>query len=183
METLKIIIKKIFWCFHDLNLYKIVSLIGICFRLIFLPMIIPDFFELIFPFIISWNMPELAYEIVLRLFLFLIDILGLTHIYYLLSYGSTGLYYERGSAPALGSAFYTFFYFVYSLIPVLLIQFFYWWVILVIFVVYVILCFVLFCISFGSGCGHEKWIVNIIAHGIITFVVFLALLLICIFCA
>lgn len=122
------------------------------------------------------------YQILLRIFLFFAEFIGITHIYYLFSFGTTGVYYRKSSCPELGSALYTFFYFIYSLIPILLIRFFYWWVIVVIFVVYVVLCFFIFVISYNTKTRPDEWIPKIIAHSIIAFVIFLALLLISIFC-
>lgn len=141
-------------------------------------MIIPDFYELIFPFFISWNMPDWLYNIVLRIFLLAIDFSGLSSLLWLVSYFSTGLYYDRGSSPALGSAYYTFFYFLYSLIPVLLILYFYWWVIVVIFICYILLCGGLFGIAWGLDTLPDNWLINIIAHAIFASVLFVAVCLI-----
>jgi len=181
LETAKKILGKIFWCFHKFNFYKLVALLGLILRVVVLPMIIPDFFELVFPFLVSWNMPDWLYQIVLRIFLFLIDTLGFNNAFFVLSYGTTGLCYKKKSAPALGSAYYTVFYFVYNLIAVLLVLYFRWWVILIIFVVYVILCFFLYGIAHTLQALPETWHATVTAHGIIAFVLFLTLFIISFF--
>ena len=180
MNTAKKVIGKIFWCFHGFNkktwAYKLVSFLGFLFRVVALPFIIPDFYEMVFHFMLAGNMPDWLYQILSRLILSVFDILGFTHLYYLMSYASTGLIYKSKTLPAWGSTLYTLFYLIYSLIPVLLIQYFYWWVILIIFVAYLILCYLLYGLSITLECSHEHDWKNALVHLIISCVVFVALM-------
>lgn len=186
MATIKKIFHAIYNFFRTINKanwrYKAVAIIGLVFRVVVLPYCIPDIYELIFSYVIPWEIPGWLYQILLRIFLLAIDFLGLGAIYYLISFASTGLCYKKKSNPALGSAYYTFYYVVYSIIPILLIRFFYWWVIVIVFLVYVILCFLLYCISDRTNSLPDNFLVNMIAHLIIAVVSFVAVLLINVLC-
>lgn len=158
------------------RIYIITSCIGLIYRVVLLPIFVPNFFELVFPFLISWNMPEWLYQITLRIFLLIIDVSGIAIIFHLISFGTVGLLYKKYSDPSWGSILYNIFYTIYTLIATLLICFFYWWVILIIFLCYILICYLLYNISASWDCAPEKLILYMIGHLFLTVTVFVALL-------
>lgn len=179
MDTFKLIIKKLFWCFHGFNkyngAYKIVSLVGLILRVALLPYVLPNVFEVIADyFIAQLGLPPLLYEFLLRIVLFLIDAIGVSRIFYWITFFTVGNFYESGTIPAYGSLCYTFFYFIYMGMPILLINFFYWWVIALTYTVYSLICVGAYFISFQIEVIPEEFIFRAVTHGIILIVIIVA---------
>lgn len=173
------VLKKLFWCFHDFNWYKLVALVGFVLRVVFLPMLIPNIFELIAEIFISkLNMAPWLYEIVIRLILAVVDWLSLSHVFYWISYLTVGNSYEGGSAPIWGSICYTIYYIVYMVIPIVLIQFFQWWVIILTLVLYALLCVGIYVISYFVDSFPDSWIVRMIVH-IVCFIILVVIIIVC----
>lgn len=184
MSTAKIIFKKVFWCFHNFNsrncIYKFVSLLGVIFRVIFLPMIFPDIFSSVADFFIhKLSFPPLLYEILLRIVLFVIDSCSLLEIFYLVSFATVGVSYSRGSAPVWGSICYSFYYTAYWIIPVILFLYFKWWVILLAFIGYIALSAIINVASYFLGTLPNYWILCLCIQGFIAVIIFVGLLLFC----
>ncbi len=154
---MKKVIKKIFWCFHDLSFYKIVALIGLIIRVVFLPKMTPNIFETVADYFIGQlNVPQWAYEILLRLALFIIDSIVLLNIFYFLAYATVGNSYTKTTVYNMhyryaggwwGSLCYTIYYTIYWVAPVLLFNFFEWNTIIYVFTSYAVICIVIYLLS------------------------------------
>ncbi len=165
------VLKKLFWCFTNINShncsYKIVSLIGVIIRVVLLPYIVPNIFEEIASFFISQlHFPTWLYEALLRLFLFFFDAIALSRIFYWFSFITVGNSYESGTIPAWGSICYTIFYVIYSAIPIILFNYFFWWVIAVTFLGYLVICVAIYLLSAKFDTLPDIWIFRASAHGL-----------------
>ncbi len=172
MNVLKKIFNSFFWCFTNIDehnfLYKIVAFLGIVLRVGILPLLIPDIFEVIANFfLMQLCFPQWLYEIVIRIVLFIIDVLALSRIFYWTSYLSVGNSYESCSAPAWGSLLYTIYYTAYMAIPILLINYFEWWVIAVIFSTYLGSCILIYIISAFLDTLPYSWVLRAVIHFIL----------------
>lgn len=152
MQAVKKIFRGIFSYCTNFNLrnwsYKTVALLGLFIRVLILPKCIPDVFEFFASTMMtSWGLSETAYEIVIRIFLFLIDAIGLSNFFYWLSFASVGNIYSRKTIPAWGSFCYTIYYLSYNVIVLVLIKYFEYWVITLVFVIYLSIVFILSTIS------------------------------------
>lgn len=183
---MKTVIKKIFWCFNNFNetnwLYKSVSLIGLVIRVLFLPNLMPNIFETVAEFFVGQLcVPLWAYHLLIRLALFLIDSLGLLHIFWLISYTTVGNSYARGSdCWWWGSLCYSIYYSLYWIVPVLLFQYFYWWVIATTFTVYALISVGIYILSGFLDTLPDKLI--LILRAVIHFLIFaIVLILVCLF--
>lgn len=152
MQAVKKIFRVIFSYCTNFNLrnwsYKTVALLGLFVRVLLLPKCIPEAFEFFASkMITSWELSETAYEIVIRIFLFLIDSIGLSNLFYWISFASVGSIYSRKTIPAWGSFCYTIFYLGYNIIAIVLIKHFEYWVITLVFVIYLAIVLILSAIS------------------------------------
>lgn len=173
------ILKRISFYFHNFSVYKAVALIGYLLRIILLPIVIPNIFEVVAEFfILKLHLPQWAYEVLIRLAIAFIDHFSLNLIFYIVTYGTVGLFYEPWSEPVWGSITYTIFYFVYMAIPVIFFNWFYWWVIAVTFTAYALLCAGAYVISAMIGALSEGWIGALILHLFIFVVVVVGVCLI-----
>lgn len=171
MSTIKKIFNSLIWCFNDINehnaAYKIVAFLGILVRVVALPYLIPDVFEVIANLIVNQlYLPQWFYEISIRLILLAVDALALSRIFYQVSYLSVGNSYERYSEPWWGSLCYTVYYTMYMAIPILIINFFeLWWAIALVFGGYAIISAGIYLLSglvFYSL--PDNWILRLILH-------------------
>lgn len=176
---MKSFFKRISFYFNNFNSYKAVALIGYLLRVILLPIVLPNIFEVVAEFfILKLHLPQWLYEILIRLAIAIIDHFSLNLIFYYFSYGTVGLYYAPKSQPVWGSFTYTVFYFVYMAIPIILFNWFYWWVIAVTFTAYALLCAGAYVISAMIGALSEGWIGTLILHLFIFVVVVVGVCLI-----
>lgn len=179
MKVLKKIFKGITYCFTNMNennwVYKIVALIGLIIRVVVLPMLLPDIFEIIASFFISnLNFAPWLYELTIRIILLIVDALALSNIFYWISFFSVGNSYESGSEPWWGSVCYLVYYFMYLVIPIILIQNFLWWVIILVFVIYAIITFLIYFVSYKMQTLSDLWIWRLIIHVLVFILVVIA---------
>ena len=78
MSAIKKIFFGLFHCFIGIHKdnwsYKIVSFLGLAFRVGLLPLLLPNIFEIFADMMISsWRLPVWAYELLIRIFLFIFD--------------------------------------------------------------------------------------------------------------
>lgn len=175
MDKIKKTLKAIFYCFTGFNadnwIYKTVALIGLLLRVWLFPILIPDIFEVIATFFISsLNFPPLLYEILIRIILFVVDGLSLSHAFYWISYVSVGNLYEKGSTPAWGSVCYTIYYCGYSAMPVIIFQHFNWLWIVSTFCLYALITCILYIVSAKMYALPDSWIFRLTLQ-IIIFVI------------
>lgn len=178
-------IKKIFYgvkyCFTNINKYnyhyKLVSLLGMLIRVILLPLLFPNMFEVLTNyFVYNLHLPQYVNEILLRVILLIIDLLALNKIFYKLTYACVGNFYRRSSNPSWGSVCYTIFYFIHIIIPVLIIEYFTWLIIFISIIVYGIICFIFYYDSFKSNLLPENWKLRLILHCIICLMIYSAII-------
>lgn len=186
---MKKVINKIFWCFHDINFYKIVALSGLIFRVIFLPIMMPNIFETVSAYFIGQlNFPQWAYEILLRIVLFIIDSIGFTRIFYHLAFATVGNGYTRTTKRNRqyryaggwwGSFCYTLFYTIYWVAPVLLFNYFEWNTIIGIFLGYALICALIYLLSslFNTLPRFEDYIFRVTVHFILFAIILILLCL------
>lgn len=183
MNKFNKILRKIFWCFHDFSFYKVVALIGLVIRIIFLPMMMPNIFDRLAEYFIGkLNFPNWAYEILLRIALFFIDSIGFLNIFYFFAYATVGNGYTRTTVYNMhnryaggwwGSLFYTIFYSFYWVAPVLLFNFFEWHTIVAVFASYYAICLLFYLFSAflntlpNFGCFILRVILQLIISGTI----------------
>lgn len=170
METVKKIFRGVFHCFIGINKnnwsYRIVSFLGLAFRVGLLPLLLPNVFESIADLMISdWGLPNWAYEVIIRIFLFLIDAIGLSNIFYWSSFASVGNGYVSGTEPAWGSFCYTLYYVAYNSLVIVLIRCFEYWVICVSFLVLTLICAIIYFFSYKLDTFPDGWKVRIGVHG------------------
>ncbi len=177
MQAVKKIFAKILWCFHDFTFYKLIALLGLIVRIAILPLVCPDIFELIFSFLYSsWGLPQWAYEVIIRICLFIIDVLGFNNIFYFLSFLSTGNSYKSGSAPWWGSICYTLYFVAYNVIPIILYLYFQWKIILIVFSAYIAFCAIIYGLSYCFLTLPDIWVIRIVIHSICTAIIFIILI-------
>lgn len=182
MRRLGKVLKKIFWCFRDFNYYKLVALLGLIFRVIILPKIIPDFYEVFFGFLISpLGLPDLAYKIILHLCLAFADLLGLNFIFYKISFLSAGNSYKADSRPIWGSICYTLYYTTYMALSVFLLTRFNAATVMQSLIIYYVICGLIYAVSSVLDTYPKNLKSRLIVHIISTVVVFLGLMTLC-FC-
>ncbi len=173
------ILKRILFYFNNFSFYKFVALIGYLLRVILLPIVLPNIFEVLAElFILKLNLPQWAYEILIRIAIALIDHFSLNLIFYWVSYFTVGFFYEPCSIPAWGSFTYTIFYIAYMAIPIVLFNWFYWWVIALTFTVYALLCAGAYLISAKIGAMSCSWIPALIIHVVLFVIVVVGVCLI-----
>lgn len=180
MET----IKKIFYgtvAFFEkeISLYKFIAWVGFIIRVGLLPLFIPNVFKVIADIMISsWGLPQWTYEILIRVFIAIIDGIGLSNIFYHLSFISTGNSYETCTIPAWGSVCYTLYYVIYNVMAIVILQFFEIWVIAVTFSVYAVLSAGIYLLSaFLFETLPDKWVLRLIFHIFITIVFLVGIIL------
>ncbi len=106
-----------------INFYKAIAWIGSIVRTAVLPVFVPDFFELLFGNALAYiNCPDLLYEILIRLFIGVVEAVGLNKLFHTLAYNTVKLNYRAGSNPVWGSISYTVYYILYSVIAVVLLE-------------------------------------------------------------
>lgn len=181
---MKKIFKKIFWCFHDLSFYKVVSLVGLLVRVGIYPLILPNWFEPIADFFVSQlGLPFIWYQILLRIVLFIADTLFVNPIFYFVSYATVGSNYAYKKSTGLlnplknndmiipcpwwGSLCYTLYYGAYMAMAGCIFKYWYWWIIAVAFSSYILLSAIIYLISaFVTKSLPYEWKIGIILHSI-----------------
>lgn len=183
MNAFKTILKKTFWCFSGFNQYnwsyKLVALLGVIIRVGFLPLMVPNIFDVVAEYFVSQlHLPQWAYEIIIRIILYIFECLGVYHIFYWVSFATVGSSYKRGTIPPWGSLCYTLYYIAYMAVPILIFQFFYWWVICVTFLGYIVLCALIYFLSGLIGTLPESWKITIVIHSVFIAIIFTGVCLI-----
>lgn len=112
MEVVNKIAKGLFWCFHDFDednwVYKLVAFIGPVLRVGLLPILIPEPFQLVANLLfVRLRLPQWAFEILIRVFLTVIEGTFLGRFFYKISFATVGNMYEALSDAAWGSICYT----------------------------------------------------------------------------
>lgn len=183
METVKKIFRGLFHCFIGINKnnwsYRIVSFLGLAIRVGLLPILLPNVFELIAETMISsWGLPAWAYEVIVRIFLLIIDAVGFSNFFYWISYASVGNSYESCTVPAWGSFCYTLYYIAYNSLVIVLIRCFEYWVICVSIFVLILICALIYFFSYKIDTFPEEWKVRMGVHGGLIAIVFVLLMVI-----
>lgn len=183
MEAIKKIFRGLFHCFIGINKdnwsYKIVAFLGLAFRVGLLPLLLPNVFEIFADIMISsWGLPVWAYELIIRIFLFIIDAIGLSNLYYWVSYASVGNSYERGLLPAWGSFCYTLYYLAYNSLVIVLVRYFEYWVICVSILVLILISALIYLFSYKIDTFPEEWRVRMGVHAGSIGIVFILLMVI-----
>ncbi len=121
MKLLKKIVRFILSPYKSENKFIIIA--GLIIRTIFLPCLVPDFFEVLVGGAISaFQLPELIFELVVWLIMSVVDFLGLNRLLNYLSFNSVGVNYGKGKNPSWGSICYTVYYVLYSILAVAIAQ-------------------------------------------------------------
>ncbi len=183
MSAIKKIFFGLFHCFIGIHKdnwsYKIVSFLGLAFRVGLLPLLLPNIFEIFADMMISsWRLPVWAYELLIRIFLFIIDVVGLSNFFYWISYPSVGNSYQSGTFPAWGSFCYTLYYLAYNALVIVLIRFFKYWVICVSFFVLLLICALIYFFSYKLNTVPDGWGVRMSIHAGSIAIVFILLMVI-----
>lgn len=172
MDKVKKVFSAIFYCFTKINknnwVYKLVALFGLILRVCFLPILIPDVFEVVANLIIGqFNLPVLVYELIVRLILLVVDLLALSAIFHYVTFACVGCFYEKAQEPVFGSISYTIFYCIHTFMPVFLIKYFTWVAIILAFLVYAIISAIFYIIASKLDAISKSWVVSLIIHSII----------------
>ena len=169
MKIFKKVVKSFLACFTKSNpAYRICVFLGLFVRVVLLPFLIPNVFELIAnAFIVQFHFPQWLYEIVIRLILLVVDLLALSNIFYYVSFWTVGCHYKKFTAQWWGSLCYTLYYTAYMVVAVLIVQFFEWWVIGVVGGAYILFSALLYFCSYRLKAAPDDWIGRAIFHFII----------------
>ena len=173
--------------------YKLISLSGFLFRIVVLPIVISRAYRTVIESIIGEiNCPRWAYEILLRIVLFGINVLLSARFFHKISFWTVGNFYTRGKKPEAGSFYYNFFYVLYQVMLVFLFGPFKYWGVVCSFVIYSILCINLYGISSNMrpkenrmtpitqdlGILPKNWILKAVLHATLTLLSFVGIFLI-----
>lgn len=153
VKTLKNIFKQIalFWSkpyFKGEKLYRIAAILGLIARGIIFPIFVPSAFDKLSDIVLSqWNLPYALYVVLAMAISIILDRF-ITPIIRCISYLSAGNFYRQYSSPAAGSVFYTIFYIIYTVAPLVILYFFNWICVTCCAVIYFWVAQILYCVSF-----------------------------------